>query len=155
MSRIVLSGNASGTGTITIAAPNTNADVTLNLPTTGGTLPYQTPLTSYTPVATAASGTITTYTSSGAYVKSGALVTFFIDLSITNSGTGTGTLSISLPFSASRSFSCSVDGTSTSTLPYATAASGASIVGVLSYNNATVIASGVSFVLTGTYATAS
>ena len=37
MSRIALSGDASGTGTLTIAAPNTNSDTTINLPTvTGG-----------------------------------------------------------------------------------------------------------------------
>jgi hypothetical protein len=32
MSKISLSGNPSGTGTVTIAAPNTNSDVTLSLP---------------------------------------------------------------------------------------------------------------------------
>ena len=34
MSKIALSGNASGTGTLTIAAPNTNSDFTLTLPDT-------------------------------------------------------------------------------------------------------------------------
>jgi hypothetical protein len=38
MSRIALSGNPSGTGTLTIASPNTNSDATFNLPTTGGDL---------------------------------------------------------------------------------------------------------------------
>jgi hypothetical protein len=38
MSKIALSGNASGTGTLTIAAPNTNSDRTLNLPDSAGTL---------------------------------------------------------------------------------------------------------------------
>ena len=38
MSKISLSGNASGTGTLTIAAPNTNTDRTLNLPDSAGTL---------------------------------------------------------------------------------------------------------------------
>ena len=37
MSKISLSPNVSGTGTLTIAAPNTNNDITLNLPTTMGT----------------------------------------------------------------------------------------------------------------------
>jgi hypothetical protein len=37
LSKITLTGNASGTGTLTIAAPNTNSDFTINLPTvTGG-----------------------------------------------------------------------------------------------------------------------
>ncbi len=37
MSIVKVQGNVSGTGTLTIAAPNTNSDVTINLPTvTGG-----------------------------------------------------------------------------------------------------------------------
>lgn len=38
MSKIALSGNASGTGTLTIAAPNTNTDRTLTLPNNTGTI---------------------------------------------------------------------------------------------------------------------
>ena len=36
MSQVKISGNASGTGVLTIAAPNTNTDRTLNLPDTAG-----------------------------------------------------------------------------------------------------------------------
>jgi hypothetical protein len=38
MSLVALSGNASGTGTLTIAAPNTNSNYTLTLPQNTGTL---------------------------------------------------------------------------------------------------------------------
>ena len=38
MSRIALSGNALGTGTFTIASPNSNSDRTLNLPDNSGTV---------------------------------------------------------------------------------------------------------------------
>lgn len=38
MSKIALSGNASGTGTLTIAAPNTSTDRTLTLPDSSGTM---------------------------------------------------------------------------------------------------------------------
>ena len=38
MSKIALSGNASGTGTFTIASPNSNTDRTLNLPDNSGTV---------------------------------------------------------------------------------------------------------------------
>ena len=38
MSLVKVSGNASGTGTLTIAAPNTNSDFTLTLPANTGTL---------------------------------------------------------------------------------------------------------------------
>ena len=37
MSKVAISGNASGTGTLTIAAPNTNSNSTLNLPDGSGT----------------------------------------------------------------------------------------------------------------------
>ena len=38
MSKIALSGNASGTGTLTLSAPNTDSDRTLTLPDSTGTL---------------------------------------------------------------------------------------------------------------------
>jgi hypothetical protein len=38
MSKVKVQGNPSGTGTLTIAAPNTNSDRTLNLPDAAGTL---------------------------------------------------------------------------------------------------------------------
>jgi hypothetical protein len=38
MSRVAIEGNASGTGTLTIAAPNTNSDYTLTLPAEAGTV---------------------------------------------------------------------------------------------------------------------
>ena len=41
MSKISLSGNPSGTGTFTIASPNSNTDRTLNLPDAAGTVATQ------------------------------------------------------------------------------------------------------------------
>ena len=38
MSKVAITGNASGTGTFTIASPNSNTDRTLNLPDASGTL---------------------------------------------------------------------------------------------------------------------
>jgi hypothetical protein len=38
MSKVAITGNVSGTGTLTIAAPNTNTDYTLTLPTNTGTI---------------------------------------------------------------------------------------------------------------------
>jgi hypothetical protein len=37
VSKVAIEGNASGTGTLTIAAPNTNTNRTLNLPDNAGT----------------------------------------------------------------------------------------------------------------------
>ena len=48
MSQVKISGNASGTGVLTIAAPNTNTDRTINIPDTAGNI-----------VTTGDSGTIT------------------------------------------------------------------------------------------------
>jgi len=38
MSKVALSGNASGSGTFTIASPNSNTDRTINLPDSNGTI---------------------------------------------------------------------------------------------------------------------
>ena len=38
MSKIQITGNVSGTGTVTIESPNTNTDSTITLPSTGGTM---------------------------------------------------------------------------------------------------------------------
>jgi len=43
MSKVAISGNASGTGTLTIASPNTNSDYTLTLPQTTSTLGFDGP----------------------------------------------------------------------------------------------------------------
>ena len=54
----------------------------------------------YTPTVTPTSGAITSYTSTGYYVKTGKQVTCWFNVKITNVGTGTGTATIaSLPFS--------------------------------------------------------
>jgi hypothetical protein len=47
MSLVAISGNASGTGTLTIAAPNTNSNYTLTLPQTTATLGIDGPAFSY------------------------------------------------------------------------------------------------------------
>lgn len=51
MSKVAIQGNASGTGTFTIAAPNSNTDRTLTLPDEAGTV-----LTSGTPLSSFPSG---------------------------------------------------------------------------------------------------
>ena len=38
MSKVQITGNVSGTGTVTIESPNTNTDSTVTLPSTGGTM---------------------------------------------------------------------------------------------------------------------
>ncbi len=54
----------------------------------------------WTPVVTAASGTITAYTASGSYTKVGRQVHATIQIAITNNGTGAGSVNATLPFTA-------------------------------------------------------
>jgi hypothetical protein len=54
-------------------------------------------LTGYTPTATAGSGSITSYTSSGAYIQIGKIVWFRAVVTITNAGTGAASLNLSIP----------------------------------------------------------
>jgi hypothetical protein len=62
LSRISLSGNASGTGTLTIAAPNTNTDRTLTLPdSTGAILNDQSNIEAQVKTATNATGSAPIY----------------------------------------------------------------------------------------------
>jgi hypothetical protein len=57
MSKIALSGNASGTGTFTFAAPGTNTDRTLTLPDASGTLATTADSITQTQLATALNAT--------------------------------------------------------------------------------------------------
>jgi hypothetical protein len=74
MSKIALSGNASGTGTFSIAAPNSNSDRTLTLPDASGTLartadiPSVNPFTLGTAVAST-SGTAIDFTGIPSWAK--------------------------------------------------------------------------------------
>ena len=80
MSKIALSGNASGTGTLTIASPNTNTDYTLSLPTATTTL-----------VGTDATQTLTNKTIDGSQlVASSVAYAKFLTTDWTNSKAATG-----------------------------------------------------------------
>jgi hypothetical protein len=90
MSRVALAGNASGTGTFTIAAPNSNSDRTLTLPDEAGTV-----LTSASSIARSqidgGAGKIlqvvTNYVNSDISTGSGSYVTTGFSASITPSST--------------------------------------------------------------------
>jgi hypothetical protein len=80
MSKITLSGNPSGTGTFTLASPDSNTDRTLNLPDAGGTVVLDTATQTLTnktiqggaltlATAVTASGTAIDYTGIPAWVK--------------------------------------------------------------------------------------
>ena len=73
MSKIALSGNLSGTGTFTIASPNSNSDRTVNLPDAGGDM-----------VLTTATQTLTNKTIQSSTIQGGALT---LATAVTASGT--------------------------------------------------------------------
>jgi hypothetical protein len=76
MSQVKISGNASGTGVLTIAAPNTNTDRTINIPDTAGDI-----------VTTGDSGTITAPMLDGG--QSGSAPAFAVRAWVYFNGSGT------------------------------------------------------------------
>ena len=92
MSRIALSGNLSGTGTLTIAAPNTNTDRTLDLPDAGGTMVLDTAtqtLTNKDIVATQLTGDVAAARITTALNASGSAPIYACRAWVNFNGTGT------------------------------------------------------------------
>ena len=77
MSNVRIQGNASGTGTITLQAPNTNTDRTINLPDVDGNLGLTTGVTSIT------------IQNEGSALTTAGEVLNFVGSGVTASGTGT------------------------------------------------------------------
>jgi hypothetical protein len=83
MSKVAIQGNASGTGTLTIAAPNTNTDRTLTLPDSAGTMMLtdtgvttaQMPAGSVLQVVQAVSSSTNKTTTSTSFVSTGTSAT--------------------------------------------------------------------------------
>jgi len=92
-----------GTGTTTAAALTVGANDYFLQAASGATtgLQWGGTWTAYTPVATAQTGTITSYVSSGIFMKLGKMVFFRATVNITNKGTGSDYLKITLPSTAS------------------------------------------------------
>ena len=84
-------GPITGSGTITLAGTLAVAN--------GGTGNTGGAWTTYTPTVTSRSGTITSYTSSGAYQVVGKLLCFSQDVTLTNAGTAAGSIQVTLPAS--------------------------------------------------------
>ena len=111
MSLVKISGNASGTGTFEIAAPNSNTDRTLTLPDASGTvvvgasavsavgqIPFSTDGTSYTPTEKIVSGTVVASTS-GASIDFTSIPSWVKRITVMFNGvslSGTSTIQIQL-----------------------------------------------------------
>ena len=87
MSKVAIQGNASGSGLLTIAAPNTNSDYTLTLPTNTGTL-----------LSTASAGTVLQIIQSSYNTEFSTTSNTFADTGITASITPTSATSKILVF---------------------------------------------------------
>tara|TARA_R100001509_G_scaffold162982_1_gene136084 strand:- start:118 stop:600 length:483 start_codon:yes stop_codon:yes gene_type:complete len=137
MSQVKISGNASGTGTLTIAAPNTNTDRTINIPDTAGNI-----------VTTGDSGTITAPMLDGG--QTGSAPAFAARAWVNFNGTGT----ISITASGNVS-SLTDNGTGNYTINFTTAMPDANYCAVASGDPASVqtrnILHGVSTLATGSY----
>jgi hypothetical protein len=129
MSNLITKGNSSGTGSVTLESPNTNSDFTISLPAAtgtvvlGGTTPsfngIAFPATqsasadantlddyeegTWTPTVTSGSGSFTTVSATGTYVKVGKQVAIRTTITITTVGTASGDIVFTLPFTSSTS----------------------------------------------------
>ena len=87
MSQVAISGNASGTGTLTIAAPNTNSDYTQTLSTISGTIPVaqsNTALVTGVPIYENTKAVTTTYSvTSGSCAMSTGPITLNAGVTVT------------------------------------------------------------------------
>jgi hypothetical protein len=92
MSKIALSGNASGTGTFTIASPDSNSDRTVNLPDAGGDMVLTTAtqtLTNKDIVATQLTGDVAAARITTALNASGSAPIYACRAWVNFNGTGT------------------------------------------------------------------
>lgn len=105
-----------------------------------------------TPTVTADTGTITTSSCTVNYTKVGRQVHFNAVIAITAAGTGTGAITMPLPFTATAAAAASVrEVGSTGVAGAASIASGAASCRVVRYDNASLIVSGYSIYVSGTY----
>ena len=108
---------------------------------------------SYTPVVTAETGTITSYTSTGNYYEIGKMVFFTIGIVITNAGTGSNAVLATLPFT-NTSINCTAIGKENSisgnTLE-GLIASNATTIKIVNYNSSSTLSTGATITVTGFY----
>jgi hypothetical protein len=108
----------------------------------------------FTPVPTASSGSITSYTLGTCnYTKVGRMVTINFSVTITNAGTGSGSLDVPLPFTngAAISNGCGRENALTGSQLQARVAAAGTNMNIQNYANATAIATNAQIRATMTY----
>lgn len=156
---IRLTGNqASGvpyTGT-----PAANDDVSIVVGGAGGGVlkqSYPTNWTTYTPTVSAGSGSITTSSATGRYMKIGKIVNIEIQVTITTNGTGATSIIVGLPFT-SASFPYILAGRETGVsgkMLQGRITSATSIVDIFNYDNTYPAVDGSIIIISGVYESAS
>lgn len=107
---------------------------------------------SWTPTITASSGTFTTTSGSGRFIQYGKTVLWSATLTLTTAGTATGTLLFTLPATAAGAAAIGGGIEVTNGLACTVFTSGAVATGsILRYDAATVIASGRTLRVSGSY----
>jgi hypothetical protein len=107
----------------------------------------------WTPTVTSASGTFTTVSASGFYTRIGRVVSFSMSIVITNAGTAAGNMTATLPFAAT-SINAIASGreiVATGSGCQGTISSGFSNCIIQRYDTVSIIGSGRTVIVTGTY----
>ncbi len=120
----------------------------------GGVLAQSTPhvWTAYTPTITPGSGVITTSSSTGRYIKTGATVQFQISVTVTTNGTGAVNINATLPAqAATHEYIVAGRNNTTGKMLQGDIISGATEIRIFDYTNAYPIADGQTIYVSGTY----
>jgi hypothetical protein len=107
----------------------------------------------YTPTVTSGSGTITTYSVSGAYTKIGKLVTAQVNITLTTVGTASGGMIVTLPFTngSVAAVGAGREQNNTGNMIQALVGSGGSTMTCYYYNNTTMWTNANNPIITITY----
>jgi hypothetical protein len=120
----------------------------------GGQLVQSTPhvWTAYTPTITAGSGTITTVSATGRYIRNGATVQLQIAVTMTTNGTGAGNIYATLPVqAAAHEYVIAGRNNTTGKMLQGDIISGATEIRIFDYTNAYPIANGQIIYVSGSY----
>lgn len=111
------------------------------------------PWTAWSPTVTAETGTFTSVSGAGRYMSAGKLTIWSLTITITTAGTAAGAVRFGLPVTAQASGVYMGGGRESASTGVALTVFGASTTlgSVLRYDNATIIASGRTLMLAGTY----
>ncbi|WP_395451197.1 hypothetical protein ACHMW7_16225 [Aminobacter sp. UC22_36] len=148
-----VSGLGTGVATFLATPSSANLAAALTNESGSGVVPFQETGTT-TPTPTSSSGSFTTVSASLKYSKTGNVVDFTVTVTITTAGTAAGALLVPLPFTAaSSSIAVGRETAAVGFILQGEIGAGGASMGILKYDNTTIIASGRTVVATGTYFT--